>query len=116
MSNYFYFKEIIIRKEGFAATVTNQCSKEVGLNIEELQYCLTSEDFIEQLWKEKREEYNHQFWATISPYIFINNDHIIRLEMIAKQVCELIHNDDIACSHIPTLDQGISHCMISALY
>ena len=52
MSNYFYFKEIIIRKEGFAATVTNQCSKEVGLNIEELQYCLTSELFIEQLWKE----------------------------------------------------------------
>ena len=113
---YWDFLKCIHEKKGFAVQVVNQCSRESGLYITELQYCLTNEEFIEQLWEEKRMETKNQFWATISPYVFINNNHVIRLEMVSKQICGLIGNDDVACSHVPTLDQGISYCMVSALY
>lgn len=71
---------------------------------------------MEELVLEKQKEMRKHLWTSVSPYVYIGGDHVIRLETVAKKICDFVSNDDPACKNIPSFEQNAPHCMIKAIY
>ena len=80
-----------------------------------MEYCLTNQDYFEQVWREKYSDVRSRFWATVSPYIVVDGKHESRWETIPQKICSLIE-DEPGCSNLSQLTQNIPFCLIKPIY